>query len=153
MQPHSWHDPVATNRNCDELERSGKQEVHFKTKKAPESTSKHLDFSDFVFQLLYLIRGGSKMNQNESKWTKGYESQYYRLVSFSIAARRFNAISWYFIIEPPTSREDWLFRFSNSSRCCSAAAAVAEACCASCRKEALRNLKISWDAQVTCIHI
>ena len=63
-------DPVATNGNCDKLERSGKQEVHFKTKKAPESTSKHLDFSDFVFQLLYLIRGGSKMNQNEPKDTK-----------------------------------------------------------------------------------
>ena len=67
MQPQSclilWR---PNNGNCDKLERSGKQEVHFKTKKAPESTSKHLDFSDFVFQLLYLIRGGSK----SSKWIK-----------------------------------------------------------------------------------
>ena len=64
MQPQSclilWR---PNNGNCDKLERSGKQEVHFKTKKAPESTSKHLDFSDFVFQLLYLIRGGSKSSK------------------------------------------------------------------------------------------
>ena len=99
-----------------------------------ESARKRLDFSDFVFQLLYLIKGGTKMNQRQ---------YYYRLFCFSIAARRFHAISCYFIKEPPTSTEDWLFRFSSSCRCCSAAV-VAEAYCASRRKEALRNLEISW---------
>ena len=63
------------------------------------------------------------------------------------------SISWYFIKEPPTSTEDWLFRFSSSCRCCSAAAVVAEACCASRRKEALRNFEMSWAVQLTCINM
>ena len=57
-----------------------------------ESARKRLDFSDFVFQLLYLIKGGTKMNQRQ---------YYYRLFCFSIAARRFHAISCYFMLFHP----------------------------------------------------
>ena len=54
-----------------------------------ESARKRLDFSDFVFQLLYLIRGGTQINQRQ---------YYYRLFCLSIAARRFHAISCYFML-------------------------------------------------------
>jgi hypothetical protein len=97
-----------------------------------ESARKRLDFSDFVFQLLYLIRGGTKMNKR----------QYYRLVRSHLLQDDFMLFHAIFVKEPPTSTEDWLFRFSSSCRCCSAAV-VAEAYCASRGKEALRNLEIS----------
>ena len=74
------------NDNCDKLESRKPISKQRKRQKA-------LDFSDFVFQLLYLIKGGTKMNQR----------QYYRLFCLSIAARRFHAISCYVIKEPPTA--------------------------------------------------
>ena len=79
----------------------------------------------------------------DTRWNPNKPEAILQTCPFSFAARRFHAISCYFVKEPPTSTEDWLFRFSSSCRCCSAAV-VAEAYCASPRKEALRNLEISW---------
>jgi len=114
------------NDNCDKLESRKSISKQRKRQKAPG------------FQRLCL-----SVAVPDTRWNPNKPEAILQTCPFSFAARRFHAISCYFVKEPPTSTEDWLFRFSSSCRCCSAAAVVAEACCASRRKEALRNFEMS----------
>ena len=127
--PIHWKNIQATqvkcsrNDNCDKLESRKPISKQRKRQKAP-------GFQRFCLSVAVPDKRRNQMNQR----------QYYRLFCLSIAARRFHAISCYFMLchqrapysplQPPTSTEDWLLRFSSSCRCCSAAV-VAEACCAS----------------------
>ena len=108
------------NDNCDKLESRKPISKQRKRQKAP-------GFQRFC---LSVAVPDKRRNQNEPK----------AILQTFLFINCCKTISCYFMLchqrapysplQPPTSTEDWLLRFSSSCRCCSAAV-VAEACCAS----------------------